>query len=122
MGPSPSPREVIEQADWRLEEPAQGSELNLVVPVPSRGACGFFERAEVSETGDSVTIETFVRRRIPGAGEGCPDHLAFETVTVTLETDIGDRTLEGCDAPPGGNIYFSEPVPPDGCGSALLDR
>lgn len=120
--PDPSPSQVIERADWRLAEPAHGTQLDLVVPIPSPDACGFFERVEVSETAERVTIEAFVRRRIPGPGEGCPDHLGFETVTVILDQDLGDRQLEGCDAPPDGNVYFSEPVPPEGCIGALADR
>lgn len=119
--PSQSPSQVVERTDWRLEEPSQGRELSLVVPIPSPDACGFFERIEATETDESVTIETFVRRRIPGPGEACPEHLAFETVTVTLEQDLGDRRLQGCDAPPDGNIYFNEPVPPEGCASAIAD-
>lgn len=116
--PSPAPSQVIERTDWRLAEPAEGTELSVVVPIPSPDACGFFERADVMETAERVTIETFVRRRIPGPDEACPEHLAFEPVTVTLEQPVGDRQLDGCDAPPDGNAYFTEPVPPEGCGSA----
>lgn len=116
--PSPAPSQVIERTDWRLAEPAQGTELSLVVPIPSPGACGFFERADVMETTESVTIETFVRRRIPVPGEACPEHLAFEPVTVTLEQPLGDRHLEGCEARPPGNSPFTAPVPPEGCASA----
>lgn len=119
--PSPSASQVIEQADWRLAEPAEGTELDIVVPVPSPGACGFFERVHVTDTAERVTIETYIRRRIPGSGESCPDHLAFETVAVTLEGDIGDRRLEGCDAPPDGRLYFDEAVPSEGCIAAITE-
>ncbi len=92
-----------------------------MVPILSSGACGFFERDEVTETDESVTIETFVRHHILALARACLEHLGFETVTVTLEQDPGDRQLRGCDAPPDGNIYFNEPVPPEGCVSALFD-
>lgn len=116
--PSPAPSQVIERTGWRLAEPAEGTELSLVVPIPSPDACGFFERADVMETADRVTIETFVRRRIPGPGEACPEHLAFEPVKVTLEQPLGDRHLEGCEAPPDGTSAFTAPVPPEGCAGA----
>lgn len=121
--PTRSAAAVVERVDWRLAEPPTGNGLRLVVAIPSAVSCGSFDDVDVSETAEAVVVETSMRRLVPGEGEACTDDLAFEEVAVTLEDDLAGRRLEGCDAPPGGSIYFDEPVPPEGCtGAVLTDR
>jgi hypothetical protein len=62
--PSPAPTEVLERADWRLREPAQGTELDVVLAVPSPGSCGSFERVDVSEADDLTGLRPGPSRRV----------------------------------------------------------
>lgn len=117
--PAPSATDVVERSDWRLAEPAQGRQLQVLVPIPSAASCGSFDRVDMSESADRVSVEIFVRRLVPGEGAACTDDLAFQVVTLDLEQDLGERQLEGCDAPPEGSQYFDDPLPPEGCIGAV---
>lgn len=81
--------------DWAVTG-IDGSTLSIVVAVGS-GSCNRFERVEVEETPEDVTITAVVGDKIVNPfGGGCTDDLNVESVDVTLAEPLGDRELLGC--------------------------
>ncbi len=88
--------EVIQPAYWHLVATANGKTLQLRVasgPPP----CDLFERVEVQETAEAVTINAFIRH----APSSCGDlPLNWHEAAVELDEPLGARQLLGC-APEG---------------------
>ncbi len=83
----PATRESTES--WTVSEPA-GTEFPLTVWI---GGCGTFDRLDVDETADVVTIDAIV---VETEGSECATVMRDVSTTVTLDAPLGDRDLRGC--------------------------
>ena len=82
-------------ADWSLEGMSPDGR-HLLVAVPFGGVasdCTRWEGAEITVTGDSVTVIADLWRRNGGA---CTADGALELIQIELEQPLGDRSLLGC--------------------------
>lgn len=86
---SDSPATWESTESWVVSEPA-GSEFPLTVWI---GGCGTFDRLDVDETDDVVTIEAIV---IEVEDSACSAVMRDIAMTVTLDVPLGDRELRGC--------------------------
>jgi hypothetical protein len=84
--------ELIKPSYWQLLETPNGTTLKLYVAVGN--SCDSFERVDVEETGNAVTIRSYSRQTLDG--DGCTDQLFHEQISVELEQPLGDRALLGC--------------------------
>ena len=91
----------IERTSWALRaEPSHAdTSIDLGVFV---GACDEFERFDVRESDDRITIGAYVHEG-ERSDEGCDDIILIEDKTVEFETPIGDRPLHGCN--PASAVY-----------------
>lgn len=85
---------VIQPTYWSVSEQPGGS--TLMLHVAAGGGCEEFERLDVQETDEAVTINAYIRHTTPGPDSGCTDELNVHTATVELKKPLGDRTLLGC--------------------------
>lgn len=84
--------DLIKPSYWQLLEAPMGTTLKLDIAVGN--SCDAFERVDVEETEDAVTIRSYSRQTLGGGG--CEDLLIHEQVSVELEEPLGDRDLLGC--------------------------
>jgi hypothetical protein len=84
--------ELIKPSYWQLLEAPTNKTLKLDVAVGN--SCDSFERVDVEETEDVVTIRSYSRQTLDGGG--CDDLLIHEQVSVELEEPLGNRDLLGC--------------------------
>ncbi len=91
------------------------SRSDFKVAVAVGGGCDKFERIDVSETSDAVSIRAFYRETT-FADTVCTTELKIQDVDVHLDAPLGSRMLEGCDGSPVS--YETEPPPGDDCRTA----
>ena len=84
--------ELMKPSYWQLLEAPTGTTLQLDVAVGN--SCDSFERVDVEETEDAVTIRSYSRQTLDGGG--CDDLMLHEQLSVELEEPLGDRDLLGC--------------------------
>jgi hypothetical protein len=96
--------EAVKPADWRLTAEPQGRRLDLIVTF---GGCQEFERLDVEETGDLVQIDALILQSNLGPNAVCTLQVKAEEVSIELQSNLGDRRLEGCDPLPRIR-YFEE--------------
>ncbi len=84
--------EVVAPVRWRPLPHAEGSEVPIFIHVGTSG-CATLDRIEVDESSDTVTIAAYASDLLRAP---CAAVMVEETVTVTLDAPLGDRTLRGC--------------------------
>lgn len=82
-------------AEWVLKSPPEGNSLQLIVAVGL--PCNRLQPVEVDETASGVTVNATVQL----SDEPCDSMFVSEDVEVTLDRQLGDRMLLGCEAPSG---------------------
>lgn len=82
-------------AEWVLKAPPEGNSLQLSVAVGL--PCNSLQPVEVEETASAVTVNATVQL----SDEPCDSMFVSEDVEVTLDEQLGDRTLLGCQAASG---------------------
>lgn len=85
---------ILQSTYWTIEEAPSGAILVLRVAVG--GNCEEFERLDVVETEEAVTISATIRHSTPGPNSACDEYLAWHEATVELSQPLGDRELLGC--------------------------
>lgn len=101
--------EDTQRSDWWLSENVDGSRLQVVTYVGS-GSCTEFDRVDVDESAEEVSIQAYVT--VHGGEDDCTDDYTWASTEVDLEEPLGDRTLSGCAAPAGG--HRAPDLPHDG--------
>jgi len=81
----------VERTEWLLSEVSGGAALRLHV-FAGGSSCIAYERVDVQETPETVTLAAFVRR----SGTECSEDFVGRDVTVELDEPIGERRLLGC--------------------------
>lgn len=87
------------QADWWLSDAPSGSSLPVAVYVGS-SSCNEFNRVEVAESADEVTITAYVN--VSGE-EVCTADYTWHPAPVELDAPLDNRALRGCTAPADGH-------------------
>ncbi|MCC5949307.1 MAG: hypothetical protein JJT89_12720 [Nitriliruptoraceae bacterium] len=83
----------VQRAEWVLNEPAEGTTLNLAV-FAGHSSCIDFDRVDVLREGSShVELHAFVAYN---GDASCTDDWGIQTVSVELAEPLGDRQLVGC--------------------------
>lgn len=78
------------RTNWVLREEPAGNSLHIEVAIGN--SCNFFDRIDVDETQELVTIEAYSK----GSGDDCDALLKTEQHEIQLDKVLGDRNLEGC--------------------------
>ena len=86
------------QSDWWLSEIPSGNEVPVVVYTAS-SSCNDFDRVEVDETADEVTIRAYVDFT---GDTDCTADYTWHPAPVELDAPLGTRVLRGCTAPEDG--------------------
>lgn len=87
------------QADWWLSDAPTGFSVPVVVYIGS-SSCNEFNRVEVAESADEVTITAYVDASSSGV---CTADDTAHPAPVALDAPLNDRALRGCTAPDDGH-------------------
>jgi hypothetical protein len=71
-----------------------------VVVYVGSSSCSSFDRLDLDETDDDVTITAYVNST---GDQDCTADDTWQSAPVELSTSLGNRNLLGCTAPENGN-------------------